>query len=444
MRRSLPALAMMALAFAACDSATEPAGPEVIALDVSPVRPLVRRLAVELASPSALDVRYWSDDGPVLRVESGPATSHQVDLARLRPGREYTVRIEGTAVGARFTTAELPPDLAALRFEATGGLTIPLVLLHAYHPDGYRGYVVVDGTGAVVWYWRTEGFPFGMTRRAAGTFVFMDEGRGLVEVTPGGEVLAELPQSEARRQHHDVTVTPDDAVLFLAFDRRPFDGDTLMGEAIWEWRPETGAATRRWSSWDHMDPVTDRGPRFGTEWLHANSLHVGPRGNTVLSFHYLNQVASITADWSAFEWRLGGVNATLPVPDPDRFTGQHTARELPGGRVLLFDNRLEQGDPSRAVELDISGPAAAVVWSWASADGNHASAVSSARRLPGGSTLVGYGMSEGVFNSTGPTEVFEVRPDGAVAWHLQVGGPRVMFRAEPLPSIAGEQALRPE
>lgn len=257
-----------------------------------------------------------------------------------------------------------------------------------------------------------------------------------------GDVRRELPQTDDRQQHHDVVATPDDALLFLAFDRRKLDGDTLAGEAIWEWRPEEGSATRRWSSWDHMDPAVDRGPRFGTEWLHANSLHVGPRGNTVVSFHYLNQVASIARDWDAFEWRLGGVNATIPVPEADRFTGQHTARELPGDRVVLFDNRLEQQQPSRAVELDIAGPQAQVVWSWAPGDGNHSSAVSSARRLPGGSTLVGFGMSAGLVNSTGPIEVFEVGPDGAVAWHLEVGGPMVMFRAEPLWTIAGEEVLR--
>lgn len=440
-RKVVHPIAVLALVLAACDSATEPDRPGVASLAVAPAGPLVHRLTVELESAAPIEVRYWSDDGPVLRAESDRAVSHEIDLARLRPDREYRVRIDGTARGTTFTTAPLPADLAALELDATGRLGVPLVLIHAYGPEGYRGYVVVDGTGAVVWYWRTEGFPFGMTRRAGGAFVFMDEGRGLVEVGPAGDVRRELPQTDERRQHHDVVATPEGALLFLAFDSREVEGDTLKGEAIWEWRPDEGTATKRWSSWDHMDPTVDRGPRFGTEWLHANSLHVGPRGNTVVSFHYLNQVASIAPGWDAFEWRLGGVNATIPVSESDRFTGQHTARELPGDRVVLFDNRLEQQEPSRALELDISGAEARVVWAWTADGGNHSAAVSSARRLPDGNTLVGFGMSEGLVGSTGPIEVFEVAPDGAVAWHLTVGGPRVMFRAEPLRTIAGEAVL---
>lgn len=438
---ALRRIAIVGLVLWGCESATEPPGPVIASISGIAVGPLVHRLALELEAPAPIEVHYWSGEGPVMRIRSERDSSHEIDLARLGPDRDYRFRIVGTDRTGSFSTPPLPPDLDALELDAVGWPTVPLVLVHVYTQEGFRGYVVVDGAGEVVWYWRTEDFPFGMTRRASGTFVFMDKGRGLVEVSPAGAVLHELPQDSERELHHDVVATADGGVLFLAFDDRVVDGTLIRGEAIWEWRPEDGATSRRWSSWDHMDPAEDRGPRFGTEWLHANSLHVGPAGNTVVSFHYLNQVASITPDWDAFEWRLGGVNATIPVPEADRFTGQHTARELDADRVLLFDNRLEQAEPSRAVELDISGPEATVVWSWASSAGNHSSAVSSARRLPGGNTLVGFGMSEGLVGSTGPIEVFEVAPDGGVIWHLSILDVRVMFRAEPIWTIAGEEAL---
>lgn len=433
-------LAILAV-LAGCDSPTTPAGPVVASMDLVAVGPLVYRLSLELELAAPVAVEYRSGDGPVTRVESDRALTHEIDLARLRPSTDYRLEIVGTSRSADFSTGPLPPDLDAIEFEAVGRPTVPLVLLHLFNPEGFKGYVVVDSAGGVVWYWRSEDFPFGMTRRASGNFVFMDKGRGLVEVAPSGEVIHELPQTEERELHHDVVATPDDALIFLAFDTRTADGEPLHGEAIWEWRPEDGTATRRWSSWDHMDPMQDRGPRFGAEWLHANSLHVGPRSNTVVSFHYLNQVASIDPGWDAFEWRLGGVNATISVPEADRFTGQHTAREIAHDRLVLFDNRLEQAEPSRAVELDISDPRAAVVWSWAASHGNHSSAVSSARRLPSGNTLVGFGMSEDLVGSTGPIEVFEVTPDGDTAWHLGVSGLWIMFRAEPLLTIAGEELL---
>jgi len=80
-----------------------------------------------------------------------------------------------------------------------------------------------------------------------------------------------------------------------------------------------------------------------------------------------------------------------------------------------------------------------VRWEWSAPNGNFAAAVSSARRLDSGNTLVAFGMSEGITGSTGPTEVYEVTRDGAVVWHLRVTGTVVLFRAEPWQTVAGEQ-----
>jgi hypothetical protein len=172
--------------------------------------------------------------------------------------------------------------------------------------------------------------------------------------------------------------------------------------------------------------------------MHANALDVGPRGNVLLSVHYWNQVVSIAPDWQAIEWRLGGVNATLALPEDEQFSGQHTAREIAPGRVVLFDNRVERGEYSRAVEFELLGDRAERRWEWVPMPLNFASAVGSARRMPHGNTLIGIGMSAGVAESTGPIEVYDVTSSGDVAWHLVVSDVRVMFRAEPMWTIAGE------
>jgi hypothetical protein len=282
----------------------------------------------------------------------------------------------------------------------------------------------------------------GATRRANGHSVFMDRGRGLVEVRADGSVVHELPQDlDNREQHHDVIDAPNGALLFLAFDQRQHADAPLKGEAIWEWRPETGRAVKRWSSWDHLSPDVDRGPRSGEEWLHANSLGLGPRGNVLISLHFLNQVMSISPDFRRVEWRLGGVNATRALSAPDQYSGQHTARELASSRLLVFDNGLERGDSSRALELDLSAPHVRAAWQWRPARRNLSAFVGSARRLVSGNTLVTFGMSAGG-GSTGPIEVYEVSPKGETVWHLEVAEPRHMFRAEPWPSIGSEYAAR--
>jgi hypothetical protein len=331
----------------------------------------------------------------------------------------------------------IPPDLNDIKFSATGKLSSQFALVHLFAEKGFKGYALVDSAGRVVWHYRTRDYPFGAARRKNGNFVFMDKGYGLVEVDRTGAIVHELKQRDAEREmHHGIVVTPRDTVLYLAFDTETFDGKPLKGEAIWEWTPDTGEDVKRWRSWDHLSPALDRSKRTAGEWLHANSLYVGPRGNILVSFHYLDQVISIAPDWKAIEWRLGGVRPTVTVPAGEQSSAQHTAAELAPNRILMFDNRTGlPGTYSRAVEYVIDKDVAKTVWQWRPPKDNYASAVGSARRMPNGNTLLAFGMSAGRNGSTGPTEAYEVTPAGQIAWHLLVQGVMTMFRVEPVNSF---------
>jgi hypothetical protein len=337
--------------------------------------------------------------------------------------------------------ADLPADLAAITFSAEGTPSTPYTMLELRANGGFSGFVAVNGAGQPVWFFRTRGTSSGFTRRANGNFVFLDGDRGLVEVTRGGQVVRELAQQArpGRRIHHDVTVTPRNTVLFLAEDWQSWQGAPLEGESVWEWDPEAGTTTRRWSSHGVLDPALDWGPRsVRDDWLHANALSLGPSGNVVLSFHYLNQVISLSPDFSRIQWRLGGVRASVAAPDS--FSGQHTAREVSPGHVLMFDNGYESlgNRYSRALELELHGASASAVWQWRPPHDNWARIISSARRLPNGNTMVGFGttLNTPAVGATGPIEVYEVTPAGAVVWHLLVGGAASsMYRATPLPGF---------
>jgi hypothetical protein len=336
--------------------------------------------------------------------------------------------------------ADLPADLAAITFSAHGRTTLPYTMLELRHADGFRGFVAVDDAGRPVWFFRTQGSPFSFTRRANGNFVLLDSARGLLEVTPSGHVVGELPQQDrpGRRIHHDVTATPRNTILFIAEDWRPHDGTLVNGEAIWEWTPETGVTELRWSSFDHLSPVHDRGIRSrDDDWLHANSIAIAGGGVVLLSLHFLDQVVALAPDLSRMEWRLGGINASIAVADA--FSGQHTAQQVAAGRVLLFDNGFDREDArySRAVEYELHDSAATAAWEWRPARDNWARVISSARRLPNGNTLVGFGTPEGMpAGATGPIEVYEVTRDGVVVWHMTVGGAvSSMYRATPIASF---------
>ena len=75
------------------------------------------------------------------------------------------------------------------------------------------------------------------------------------------------------------------------------------------------------------------------------------------------------------------------------------------------------------------------MWEWRAPNSNYASAVSSARRLSNGNTLVDFGMVKGRNGSTGPTEVYEVTRDGKIVWHMVVEGVMTLFRVEPINSF---------
>ena len=430
-------LFLLVLAVSGCSSVFGVEAPRVRAHRTSVAGPLVQRLHLELERNASVRVEYWTDDGRRLIVDSKPAATHSILLTRLRADRTYFYRVEGTDAQGTFTTEALPSDLARIRLTAKGSPSTPLVLLHLYDPFGFRGYAAVNAEGEIVWYWRTVDMALGATRLTNGDSVFMDRGRGLVELRPDGSVVHELAQDENRELHHDVIRTPIDTLLVLAFDRRQHAGKLLKGESVWEWWPETGSAVKRWSSWDHLSPDHDRGPRSGDEWLHANSLALGPRGNVLVSFRLLDQVLSISPDFKHVEWRLGGVNATRALAAADQYSGQHTARELDSNRLLVFDNGVKRRNSSRALELDLSGADAKAVWQWQPARRNRSAFVGSARRLQNGNTLVTFGMSA-FGESTGPIEAYEVDRKGETVWHLEVGETRQTFRAEPWPSIGSE------
>jgi hypothetical protein len=332
--------------------------------------------------------------------------------------------------------AEMPADLAAIGFAAQGRPSAPYTMLEIRQVGGFSGFVIVNGTGQPVWFFRANN-PFSFTQRSNGNFVLLDVDRGLLEVSVHGQIVRELPQEPrpGRRAHHDITATPRNTILLIAEDWRMWRDTLLNGEAIWEWSPESGAVEKRWSALAQIDPATDWGPlSVRSNWLHANAISRGPRGNTLLSLRARDQVISIAPDFQSIDWKLGGAPATLPVDDP--FSGQHTAAEIANGRVLLFDNGFARSNErySRAAEYEITGQRARKVWEWRPAQDNWARLMSSARRLPNGNTLIGFGRARNQQEgSTGPIEVFEVTRSGAVVWHLTVGETvNSIYRATPL------------
>ena len=442
---------IVSLAIVACNDTSAPSGPRITEVNIVDHGPLLRTAMVELDAVAPVLIRYGASAATELAVTSSqPLVRHEVLLPRLTADTHYTFEVaSGTStVTGTFDTGSLPSDLASVVFEAEGEPSHPLTLLEFARQDGgdaFKGVVIVDGEGTVVWYFRAERAVTGTTRRANDNFVFLDLDRGLLEVTPAGDVVRTLPQEPAgRTMHHDVIASPAGTLLVLRLDRQSTNDTLVAGEAIWEWNPETGSETKIWSSFDVMSPSTDRGPRYRhDDWLHANSLFLGTSGNILVSLHHLNQVISIAPDRQSLEWRLGGTNATIAAPSGEPFSGQHTAAETGPDRVIVFDNGLERSEAySRALEMSVHQQQATKLWEFRPPHDNWSRAISAARRLDNGNTLVTFGMGPGVGGSTGPIEVYDVDAGGGIAWHLKVqGNVQLMYRATALSHIGGEQPV---
>ena len=132
-----------------------------------------------------------------------------------------------------------------------------------------------------------------------------------------------------------------------AFDKRdgtPFGTAEAVEDSVIQVVAPDGREVFRWNSWDHLAVEDCTQHRFPWDYAHVNSLQF-VEGDIVASFRGCSQVLRIHGASGEVVWRLGRSNRDWPEPvlavvgDPyGEFCGQHSARLLPGGRLLLFDN----------------------------------------------------------------------------------------------------------
>ncbi len=188
-----------------------------------------------------------------------------------------------------------------------------------------------------------------------------------------------------------------------------------------------------WNSKDHVDPaeafVTGAG---AGDYAHINSVKYLPAsGNILASFRNLSQVMRIaTTARDGFQpgdviWKLGGKLNQFTFNDDPLYYGncaQHTARLLPNGHLMLFDNgsRLEATGPISSQSADMcanpadpTGPriarpqtrvteyaldeqnhTATLVWEFVPPDHRYAAFAGSQQRLPDGDTFIGWSQAQ--------------------------------------------------
>ena len=292
----------------------------------------------------------------VLSAEGAP-TRHFVHSGEpligwgLRPDTEYAWVLDDQA--GTHTTGSLPPGLAAVDFHVSGVLEGADAVLLPTLCDDESYLATVDGTGGVVDFVPAQ--LFGARMHA---YRWLAAERAILELSDGGVLEHRLDGSPGLSLeygvdfdaglHHDLTRV--DGHTFVLFEEW-VEGTQVDGVFVFA----GGEQVARRSLAD----VLDIPPDAGTDWTHANSLHLSEAGELVISLHTPSAVVALDGDpasatFLALRWVASGDGPELPsdwLPTSPRarFVGQHDVRRL-DDELLMFDNL---GDPSgsRALRL---------------------------------------------------------------------------------------------
>lgn len=227
--------------------------------------------------------------------------------------------------------------------------------------------------------------------------------------------------------NHEFLIRPNGNFVLLAYhgvlrDMSGLGGtvDQLVEESVVQEITRARAPVFEFTSWGTI-PTTEA-LRDWPDYAHFNSVSVDTDDNFIVSARGVSQILKIDRSTGAVMWKLGGMaNEFTFVNDPfANLCGQHTARVLPNGNLLVFDNGqlcwpvvTARGELTRVVEyrLDTEAMTATLVWSY-SQSGAYTTSQGSAQRLLNGNTLIGWG--------NGPsTLATEVDANGTKVWEIE-------------------------
>lgn len=442
--------------FAACGG--EPAGPVVPpppAIDgtsvvTDPRNVLSAVVSMRVRGADSVAVRFrvaQSGSESVTPAVAASIGTTEVPVLGLLPGTRYSGRAVaygagGTAAGdaVDFTTGELPSDVP--RFSAIGSDPTPGYVVFAAGAYG----IVIDNTGRVVWYHHfPNGLGLSFAAQPVGRYVARLVTPDPTDVEPWMELdaLGNTTRtlgcaSGLQPRFHDLLVQPGGDYWIMCDESRQMDlsafggagGAEVTGTAVQHLSP-TGALLFNWSPFDHF-AITDVDVAERTtpavNWTHGNALDIDTDGNLLVSFRNLNEVTKIDVVTGTVIWRLGGRRnqfTFLDTPTP-AFMHQHSVRVDGRGSVLLLDN-IGNANESHAerYELDERAMTARLADSYAALPRVVTPVGGSTQPLPGGRTLVSYGMAG---------RVEEYDSIGKVVWRIE-GNAGYVFRAQRISSL---------
>jgi hypothetical protein len=159
----------------------------------------------------------------------------------------------------------------------------------------------------------------------------------------------------------------------------------------------SGRVLLEWSGLDHIAVSESYQPyNEPYDYLHINSIDVLPDGNLLVCARATWALYKLDRRTGEVIWRLGGKQSDFTLGPGARFSWQHDAAPVAGGRITVFDDGAGpvQTEPhSRGIVLAVDEARSAVelVRAYQHPRPLLSTAMGSVQALPGGDVLVGWG-----------------------------------------------------
>ncbi len=319
-----------------------------------------------------------SDPTGEIRIDGVPEPDGVRTVEGLTEGDEVSVIITDTLGVARHSYIYLPSGFPALERvtpdPAPGTLAPGLVLLtlgQFFSPgDWFETGVDINGVPAFVRSSPTA--TFDLQRQPNGNLsvarVNPAPGAGF-DVVELADDLSEVAVHRAvglvNTDPHDAILEPDGTAWLVSYEVRGLmpDNTTPRVDGVVQRVDPDGTVGFEWSTEDYVD-LTVIAPDAANagDYSHINSIQLMLDGNLLVSMRHFSSVFKVaTHDQPGFEageviWQLGGRYSSFEFPPGENGPcAQHTARELPNGDIMVFDNG--SGVPFNTLCVDQADPA---------------------------------------------------------------------------------------
>lgn len=419
-------------------------------------------------STSTFDYVVRCDGNPVrVHVVTPPNVKVSVDGQSLRKGtfdaqvavtngQEFTVvaRASGQSSTTYYVRC-LPTDFPGFSAQRSG---TPQAAFYVTAPTlggpGSPYVAIFDNHGAPVWWAKSPAQPVDATFLPDGNIAWAQFGAQIPgdfgERTLSGSLVRTIHGQGGVTNFHDLQQVPGGDYLIAQTVHRQVDTTPCGGSSsqdvvahdIQQVHPDNSLVWH-WDTAAHI-PASEVDPLWydqcrGGDPYHWNAVE-RDGGSVLVSYRHLNAIYKVDIASGDIVWKLGGTptaKSLTIVGDPDNgFSGQHDVRALGDGTITLHDNESRRSFSPRAVRyrIDEGARTATLVEQVSHPDVPSSGCCGSARRLPGGDWVMGWGADPVVTEQTAA---------GETRFKLTFANGVFSYRTQPLTSSAvGIGALR--